>query len=287
MNPLKIKCNLCTYRTDTFAHLRTHLQTYHEDCNIGYECFFCSKHLKSPYDHREHLRRRHGDHCDFTTPPPTGRIDPKKSAKMPKRHLPPMEARLMPQPPKRRRSEPGSSQQANPPTQVFNLDVLLNEDLHISDEETEITSTDKCIQVRRRDFLTTSREVQATAEMTDGYTQVQLHNNTTEMSTQTVSTTTDCMIQTMNLNPLTKSSSTQTTLRTESVDACTQVTFFNGGWLTRHLMDAVRAIAPTIMSDSMTTSIRATAPIRPSSHQPDSAETTRRGRPRSHHPLNP
>lgn len=279
-NP-SIRCNLCNHKSDTFAHLRTHLQTFHEDCIIGHECFFCNKLLKNAYEHKEHLRRRHGDHCDFTTPPPTGRIDPRKQAKRPVKYLPPPEARTMPKPPKRRRSEPKASPILPPPTPVpFDLDAILAQDLQISDEDTQTPTLDKAIQVRRRDFLTTSRDIQATVEMVNEYTQVKNMNNTKEMGTQTVSTTNVCTTQTMTLTSASKSIQTQTASIRTSVEASTQVSFFNAGWITRHLTEAIRAIAPTLLNDPMSLSSRSIGYIQPNITQPvHDARTSRRGRP--------
>lgn len=278
MEPLStvIRCNLCTHKSDTFKHLRTHLQTYHEECKIGYECFFCGKHYKTPYLHREHLRRRHGDHCDFTTPPPTGRIDPKMQAKRPEKYIPPMEARSMPTPPKRKKTEPLVSKHQDPSPEPFNLDAILQSDLNLSDQEIENPPLDKAIQVRRRDFLTTSREVQATTIMTDQNSQVTFHTQKKDMGSQTVSKTTDCMSQTIGSNIQYNSVGTQTTYITTTSDASTQATFFNGGWLTRHLMEAIRAIAPTLLNDLTTTSVRPVTRIEPNNNQPSSSSTTQR-----------
>lgn len=199
MEPLRtvIRCNLCTHKSDTHSHLRTHLQTYHEGCKIGYECFFCNKLYKTPYLHREHLRRRHGDHCDFTTPPPTGRIDPRKLAKKPGIHIPPVEARTMPTPPKRRKTEPVVSKPQPPSPEPFNLDAILQSDLNVSDHDDESPPRDKATQVRRRDFLTTSREIQATTTMVDQHSQVTLYGEKKDVGSQTVSNSIDCTSQTM------------------------------------------------------------------------------------------
>lgn len=274
MEPVSIRCNLCTHKSDTFAHLRTHLQSFHENCEIGYECFFCGKHLKNPYLHREHLRRRHGDHCDFTTPPPTGRINPKLLAKRPGTYIPPMEARTMPTPPKRRRSKQQVSKPPSPPPVPFNLDAILKSDLMVSDEEDVTPSCDKSIQVRRRDFLTTSREIQATVPMVNQFSQINQHVKQVNMGPQTVSNSRDCQSQTSGPITQLRSTGTQTNYIKPSSDASTQASFFNGGWLTRHLMDAIRAIAPTILNNQTTTSVRPAMYITPNNNQPDSDRTT-------------
>lgn len=132
-----IKCNLCDYRAGTFPHLRTHLSTLHMECTIGYECFFCMTLPKSPYSHRQHLIRRHRDNCDLTTPPLLGRIDPRKSAHKPQNHIPPLEARTMPTPPKRFKPDPGKPKPTSMIScpQVFDIDEFLRADLQISDED--------------------------------------------------------------------------------------------------------------------------------------------------------
>lgn len=285
MDTLWIKCNLCEHRSDTFPHLRTHIQTVHPEYKVGYECFFCSRLLKTPYDHRNHLIRRHGDHCDLTTPPPSGKFDPRNAAKKPKTHKPPMEARTGPPPTKRAKITQKEETSTGPDinTQVFDIDELLRGDLMLSDEDILPTMCDKSIQVRKRDFLTTSRETQATVKLSDYGVQASLTNETTSVKSQTVSNHSDMSTQTVNIQPNAPSSSdqsTQTNIMTSEAE--TQVSFFNAGWITRTLTDAIRAIAPTIIMGQNTLSFRELATITPYQPQPETSDNTprTRGRPR-------
>lgn len=293
MDGLKIKCNLCDHRSDTWKHLRTHLNTLHPDCRVGYECFFCSRLLKSPYDHRRHLIRRHGDHCDLTTPPPTGRFDPKKASRKPEIYTPPVEARTLPLPPKRARITPTETTSIcqAPPMKVFDIDELLRDDLQFSEDEPMISpiisptrtpiTQEKGIQVRRRDFLTTSREIQTTTNNVDSGIQTNIVKTTYNVNTQTVSNHVDASVQTEDIEtPAIKNQSIQT--QCETSDTSTQVSFFNAGWLTRVLTEAIRAISPTIMTSQNSLSIREMVTINPYLPEPGTeSETPRRhGRPR-------
>lgn len=131
----RIKCNICSHQTDTFKRLRLHQTTVHTDCKVGYACFFCDRLLKSPYDHREHLIRKHGDHCDLTTPPPTARLDPRKAAKTPAKFVPPPEARLNPNPAKRFKPAKETTLPSTPVDIMAELEAILQGDLSISDDE--------------------------------------------------------------------------------------------------------------------------------------------------------
>lgn len=184
-----------------------------------------------------------------------------------------MEARTMPTPPKRKKPKQPVSKTPSPPPEPFNLDAILQSDLMVSDEE--ITPVcDKSIQVCRRDFLTTSRDIQATAPMSDQCSQTHQHIRKMNMGSQTVSNNIDCQSQTSGPKIQLRSISTQTNLIKPSSDASMQATFFNGGWLTRHLLDAIRAISPTILNNLTTTSIRPVTHVTPNNNQPDSDART-------------
>lgn len=281
-------------------HLRTHTNTFHPDCRVGYECFFCSRLLKTPYEHRRHLISRHGDHCDLTTPPPTGRFDPRKAAKrINNTYVPPVEARTLQPPTKRAKiipdqTAPQEDQQlqvfdinellkTDQQPQVFDIDEILQQDLQISDEDLNLSPTteDKCIQVRRRDFLTTSRDTQTVNKNVDSGVQVEMKSITKNTNSQTVTTGVEASTQTEPTQENAhQNQSVQTAITTS--DVSTQVSFFNAGWITRYLTDAIRAIAPTIITANQSLSIREIASTSPYIPEPGTVSETpnRRGRPR-------
>lgn len=245
-------------------------------CKVGYECFFCSKMYKSPFNHRQHLIRRHGKDCDLTTPPPTGRIDPRKLAQAPACHLPPFEARIAPKPPKRHKSHHETPQENPTIDWEEELNRVLQDDLFQWDnDERPITplspmKKDFAVQVRKRDFLTTSRDTQ-----TEHIVSPPTNKLTSEIGTQTIyggvdghtqtefPQRTECSCQTMN----------------ETKETGIQANFFNAGIIPHTLMDAIKAISPYV--SATTSTLRQVAPIQPVVGTPETnAPTRRRGRPR-------
>lgn len=101
-----------------------------------------------------------------------GRLNPKHSAQALGFHLPPFEARLAPLPPKRRKSQAGPS---NEPDPTFDwekelYDAINDEDVFQPEERRPISplsplKKDFGVQVRKRDFLTTSRDTQTASNV--------------------------------------------------------------------------------------------------------------------------
>lgn len=195
---LILHCNLCDHRTNSFSQLRFHLNMVHSGCKVGYECFFWSKMYKTPFDHRQHLIRRHGEDCDLTTPHPTGRIDPRAMAQAPIVHLPPFEPRLAPKPPKRRKSHQDNSKQNPDFDWEAELSRVLQDDLFQSDDDARPVSPlsplkkDFAVQVRKRDFLTTSRDTQTEQILVTSFPK----KLTSDMSTQTAGPSTGVDVDT-------------------------------------------------------------------------------------------
>lgn len=282
---LPLKCNLCDHRTDSFSQLRLHLNTIHTNCKVGYECFFCSRMLKTPFDHREHLISKHGKDCDLTTPPPTGRPDPRKIAQAPIQYLPPFEARIAPTPPKRRKTRKESPKRESSPIDwEAELRNAMQEDSVFDVSTSRPISPlsplkkDFGVQVRKRDFLTTSRDTQ-----TESVTIIQAHKITCDISTQTSISTIENYSQTVSTQYRESSSQTKHT-NGNTTDTASQANFFNAGLITHNLMDAIKSIAPYV--SSTTASCRQIAPITPVIPTPDPiVPTRRRGRPRRATPV--
>lgn len=234
MEPL-LQCNLCDHRTDSFSQLRLHLNTIHTGCKVGYECFFCAKMGKTPFNHRQHLIKKHGEDCDLAPPPPTGRMGLRNSAQLPNYYLPPFEARLAPNPPKRRKSH---QEQSKTQSSDFDWESELNkvqkDDLFRSDSEDRMISRlspmkkDFGVQVRKRDFLTTSRDTQM-----DTRWESPLPKTTSNSSTQTISIGVDDHTQTDIQQVV--NTFCQTIIMTTKTG--TQANFFNAGAISHTLMD--------------------------------------------------
>lgn len=221
---------------------------------------------------------------DMTTPPPTARLDPKKMAKSPATNIPPPEASLSPSPAKRFKPAKEMNQSTTPVYIMAEWDSILRGDLMLSDEERNVISPitlDKPVQVRRNDFQTTSREIQASTLVMDTYSKAP------SVGTQIVSTGSDIANQTT-LKPIEKPATchatTQNCISTTS-EVSTQANFFNGGWLSRKLMDAIRAISPMINFNQNSLNITDVAIIEPMipeeiQHQPSTDLQARRRGPR-------
>lgn len=249
----------------------------HYGCKVGYECFFCSKLYKTPFKHRQHLKRKHGEDCDLTTPPPTGRFDPRHSAQAVIPYLPPIEARLAPQLPKRPKSQ---TVMTSDTSSTFDwekeLYTALNDEI-ISDTPRPISpisppTKEFGVQVRKRDFLTTSRDTQTEQVLHSPIPKVLINQ-----STQTAHSGIDSETQTDVKEAV--NAVCQTIKST--IDQNCQADFFNAGLITHTLMDAIKSIAPYVKPTTSTQ--RQVMPVTPSTNpNPTNEPARRRGRPRRH-----
>lgn len=136
------------------------------------------------------------------------------------------------------------------------------------------TTKDFGVQVRKRDFLTTSRDTQTEQVSNSLCSKVMINQ-----STQTIYIGSDSETQTQSKS--TVDSVCQTTPNTTE-QGC-QADFFNAGLITHTLMDAIKSIAPYVKSTTSTQRQVASITPSPNSH-PLNEPTRRRGRPRRNTP---